>query len=130
MRVALLAFGLLLSVAIGAVGAYILIRHHNRTWIELSEEHHGLAFSNEVFTDSDIPLPDIKEPHGQAKFVDRGIGKGTELSFLVQVSIEKLDTTKLPEKYKKPQQWGTLTLDPTESVTYNAHLDFMLKDLK
>lgn len=42
--------------------------------------------------------------------------------------MDKLDTSKLPEKYKKPQPWGKFTLDPTSSGTYDAHLEFTLKD--
>jgi hypothetical protein len=116
-RLALVSAGLFLGVVIGVACTYAVMHGKNRNWIELAKEHHGLAYSSEVFVNADISIPDIKDPHGQAKFVDRGLGKGTELGFLVKVSIDKLDTSKLPEKYKKPQQWGQLTLSPTESVT-------------
>lgn len=127
-RLALLTLGLLVGAIIGVICTYAVMHRVNHNWVELAEEHHGLAYSNEVFAEADIPLPDMKDPHGQAKFVDRGVGKGTELGFLVKVSIDKLDTSKLPEKYKKEQRWGKITLEPTTSVTYNAHLEFILKD--
>jgi hypothetical protein len=95
--------------------------------MELTKEGRGIAFSGETF-DGDIPTPDMKDPHGQAKFVDRGVGKGTELGYLVKATMDKLETSKLPEKYKKPQTWGKFTLDPTTSVTYKAHLEFTVKD--
>jgi hypothetical protein len=126
-RLVLLTLGLLVGVVIGVVCTYAIMHRVNHNWVELAKEHHGLAYKNEVF-ETDIPPPDMKDPHGQAKFVDRGVGKGTELGFLVKVSMEKLDTRKLPEKYKKTQTRGEFTLDPTTSVTYNAHLEFTLKD--
>jgi hypothetical protein len=127
-RLALLAVGLVLGVAIGVVCTYAVKHRTNHDWVELTKDHHGLAYSNEVFTEADIPMPDMKDPHGQAKFVDRGVGKGLELGFLVKASMDKLDASKLPEKYKKPRPWGKLTIDPTDEVTYTAHLNFTLKD--
>jgi hypothetical protein len=123
-RLALLAAG----VVIGVACTYALMHRVNHSWIELQTEHHGLAWANEVFSESDIPLPEQKDPQGQAKFVDRGIGKGYELGYVVTSRMEKLDQGKLPEKYKKSQSWGKYTIGPTESVTYSAHLDFILKD--
>lgn len=127
-RLALLAIGLVLGVIVGVVCTYAVMHRITHNWMELTKENHGLAYSNEVFVEADIPLPDMKDPHGQAKFVDRGVGKGTELGFLVKASMDKLDTSKLPEKYRKPQPWGKFTLGPTESATYTAHLEFTLKD--
>jgi hypothetical protein len=127
-NVLLVSVGLVCGIIIGAATTYRVIHKINHDWRELQKENHGIAYSNEVFTESDIPLPDLKDPHGQAKFVDRDIGKGTELGFLVRATMGKLDQSKLPEKYKKPQTWGQVTLDPTESVTYTAHLSFTLKD--
>jgi hypothetical protein len=122
------AVALLAGVLIGVACTYALMRRVNHNWMQLTREHHGLAYSNEVFVDVDIPLPDLKDPDGQAKFVDRGVGKGTELGFVVKVRMDNLDTSKLPEKYKKSRPWGNLTLGPTTSVTYTAHLEFTLKD--
>jgi hypothetical protein len=127
-RLALLAVGLVLGAAIGVACTYAVMHRTNHNWMELSRDHHGLAYSNEVFVEADIPMPDMKDPHGQAKFVDRGVGRGLELGFLVKASMDKLDTSKLPEKYKKETLWGKLTLAPTKEVTYNAHLEFTLKD--
>jgi hypothetical protein len=126
--IGLVALALLAGVVIGGACTYALMHRVNHNWMKLTKEHHGLAYSNEVFVEADIPLPDMKDPDGQAKFVDRGLGKGTELGFLVRATMDKLDTSKLPEKYKKPQPWGNFTLDPTTSVTYDAHLEFTLKD--
>jgi hypothetical protein len=127
-RLALLAIGLVVGVAIGAASTYFLLHRVNRNWMELTKENHGLSYTNEVFVEADIPLPDMKDPHGQAKFVDRGVGKGLELGFVVKASMDKLDATKLPAKYTKARPWGRFTLGPTEVVTYSTHLEFTLKD--
>lgn len=127
-RLALLSVGLFLGVIIGVACTYAVMHRKNHNWMELTKEGHGLAYSNQVFVEADIPLPDMKDPHGQAKFVDRGVGKGTELGFLVKASMDKLETEKLPEKYKKARPLGKFTIGPTETVVYSGHLDFTLKD--
>jgi hypothetical protein len=127
-RLALLAAGVFVGVVVGVACTYAVMHRVNHTWMELQTQNHGLAWANEVFSESDIPLPEQKDPQGQAKFVDRGIGKGYELGYVVTSRMEKLDQSKLPEKYKKSRPWGNLTIGPTESVTYKAHLEFTLKD--
>jgi hypothetical protein len=127
-RLAPLTAGVLVGVVAGVACTYALMHRVNYSWMQLQTQHHGLAWANEVFSESDIPLPEQKDPQGRAKFVNRGIGKGYELGYVVTSRMEKLDQNKLPEKYKKSRRWGNLTLDPTESVTYNAHLEFTLKD--
>jgi hypothetical protein len=128
-RLGLLAFGVFIGVVVGVACTYALMHRENYKWFELQIDHFGISYANKVFAESDIPLPDLKPPHGQAKFVDRGIGKGRELGFVVRASMDKLDKSKLPEKYKKSRVWGNLTIGPTESVAYNAHLEFTLKDV-
>jgi hypothetical protein len=127
-RLALVALGLFVGVVIGAACTYAVMRRVNHKWMELAKEQRGLAYSSEVFVEADIPMPDMKDPHGQAKFVDRGVGRGTELGFLVKASMDKLDTDKLPEKYKKSQPYGRFTIGPTDAVVYSGHLDFTLED--
>ncbi|HYL65058.1 MAG TPA: hypothetical protein VE077_20785 [Candidatus Methylomirabilis sp.] len=127
-RLALLAAGIFVGVIVGVACTYSVMHRVNQRWIELRTERRGLAWANEVFSESDIPLPNQKDPQGQAKFVDRGIGKGYELGYVVSSKMEKLDQSKLPEKYKKSQPWGEFTVGPTESVTYSGHLEFSLKD--
>src|SRR5712692_9133420 len=127
-RIALLAVGVFIGVVVGVACTYAVMHRNNYKWIELQIDRFGVSYSSQVFAESDIPLPNLKIPHGQAKFVDSGIGNGKDLGFGGRASMDKLDTTKLPEKYKKSRPWGNLTVGPTESVAYNAHLEFTLKD--
>jgi len=87
-RVALPTISLALGIVVGVACTYAVIHRTNRNWLELTKENHGLAYSNEVFVEADIALPKMKDPHGQAKFVDRGVGKGIELGYLVKVSMD------------------------------------------
>jgi hypothetical protein len=86
-----------------------------------------LAYKNEVFA-GDITMPTIYPPEGQFKFIDRSMGKGEELGFLVKVKMDKLDQAKLPAKYKKTVSQGEYTIGPTETVVYTSHIEFTLKD--
>jgi hypothetical protein len=55
-RLALLAAGVFVGVVIGIACTYALMHRVAHSWIELQTEHHGLAWANEVFSTSDIPL--------------------------------------------------------------------------
>jgi hypothetical protein len=125
---AFIGLGVLVGVAVGVTCTYSVLRRTNRDWVQLKEEGHGLAYKNEALFDVDIPMPTVQDPQGQAKFVDRGIGKGEELGFLVKDNIGKLDTSKLPAKYKRVEQRGEYTIEPTENIVYASHLEFTLKD--
>jgi hypothetical protein len=46
-----LAHGLFVGVIIGVVCTYAVLHHVTHNWIELTKEHHGLAYSNEGFVD-------------------------------------------------------------------------------
>lgn len=118
---------LLLGVALGVAGTYAVLHYHSSKWRPLGREYQGLAYKNEVFA-ADIPMPNVYPPEGQFKFVDRGMGKGEELGFLVKVKMDKLDQAKLPVKYKKTVNQGEYTIGPTETVVYTTHLEFTLKD--
>ena len=116
-----------LGVMLGSIATYFLVRHHSSKWRPLDKEYQGLAYKNEVFA-GDITMPTIYPPEGQFKFIDRGMGKGEELGFLVKVKMDKLDQAKLPAKYKKTVSQGEYTIGPTETVVYTSHIEFTLKD--
>jgi hypothetical protein len=119
---------LLVGLLFGAIGSYAFLHHHSSKWMPLSTEGGGLSYANDAIF-ADIPMPKIDSPTGQFKFVDRGLGKGEELGFLVKVKMDKLDQSKLPAKYKKVEsQAGGWTIGPTETVVYTSHIDFTLKD--
>lgn len=94
----------------------------------LTKDGQGLAFTSAVLFDADIPMPDTTPPTGEAKFVDRGAGRGAELGFIVKTKMDKLDISKLPAKYKKTEKHGDYTHEPTDTVVYTGRLEFTLKD--
>jgi hypothetical protein len=117
---------LLLGFCLGAILTYGVLRHHSSAWRPISKV--TLAYKSEAIF-ADIPMPKINPPTGKVKFVNRGMGKGEELGFLVKVTMDPLDQSKLPAKYKKSQeQPGGWTIGPTESVVYTSHIEFTLKD--
>jgi len=116
-----------LGVMLGSIATYFVLRHHSSKWRPLDKEYQGLAYQNDVFA-ADIPMPNVYPPEGQYKFVDRGMGKGEELGFLIKVKMDKLDQAKLPAKYKRTTNKGEYTIGPTETVVYTTHVDFTFKD--
>lgn len=116
----------LLGLCVGTVLTYAVFRHHSSKWRPLSKA--SLAYKHDaIFVD--IPMPKVSSPTGQIKFVNRGMGKGEELGFLVNVKMDPLDQSKLPAKYKKSEeQPGGWTIGPTETVVYTSHIEFTLKD--
>jgi hypothetical protein len=127
-KIGLLVIGLLFGVVIGAACTFGFLHHPNHNWIQLTKDGKGLAYSLHGIFDTDISMPNLASPTGQAKFVDRDLGKGTELGFVVKTTMDKLDTTRLPARYKQTQKFGEGTIGPTDTVTYSSHLEFTLKD--
>jgi hypothetical protein len=105
--------GFLVGLVVGATGAFIGLRQHNYSWMELKREGPGFLLMGKAL-DADLPLPHTTPPTGQAKFLNRGTGKGTEFGYLVKTKTDKLDVSRIPEKYF--------------AVVYSAHLEFTLKD--
>jgi len=83
---------------------------------------------------ADISLPEIKQLEGKAKFIRDGVSKDeVQLGYLVTVTVDNLDTSKIPAKYRKEKvehyKGGpAFTIMPVEQVVYEARLDFILKD--
>jgi hypothetical protein len=105
-RLALIVFGIVL----GAVGTYFLLRIPSHKWMPLTREGQGLAWSNDSLFNADILFPNTTPPDGKAKFVDRGLGHGNELGFLVKTKMDKLDVSKLPAKCKKTEEHNNYNL--------------------
>jgi hypothetical protein len=96
--------------------------------LPLNRDGQGLFWRYEVLFGGDIPFPNLTPAEGQAKFVDRGIGKGIELGYAVHTKMDKLDTSKLPDKCKKVEHSGQYAIGPTKTVVHTTHLEFTLKD--
>jgi hypothetical protein len=123
-------FGLIL----GMIGTYFFLpqRHSSvpTKWRELVLDGSGFGWKSEALFNVDIPLPTVNKPHGQAKFLDRS-QSGKEnilLGYVVKASVEHLDTSKIPPKYRQPKKQGEFVIDPPTEVVYLAHLEFTLKD--
>jgi hypothetical protein len=128
-RAALLSSGLLIGIIIGGVGIHQFYHYTNYKWHILTTDRTGFSWMTEALIGVDIPLPAVDKPQGKAKFLDRNdIQKGTRLGYLVSTHIAKLDTTKIPAKYKVEKKEGDFTWGPTTEVVYSAHLEFTLKD--
>jgi hypothetical protein len=117
-----------LGLSLGILGTMALLCLPRHNWMPLTRDGQGLAWMNDAFVDADIPFPETTSPEGKAKFVDRGVGRGIELGFLVKTKMGKLDTSKLPAKYKKTEKHGEFTFGPTDTVVYTSHVQFTLKD--
>jgi len=126
----------LTSLVAAAVGAGLMFTHlHHKQndfpWYQLDND--SPSYTNEAFLESDIQLPNIKNISGQAKFRNSpGKFGDVELGYVMEFDIDKLDRTKLPEKYRKPtvdqSKQGPFTLNPIEEVVYVAKFDFTLQD--
>lgn len=119
---------ILIGVVLGSSATYVLLHFPHHNWVPLTKQGKGLAWSSDALFNVDIPFPETTSPEGKFKFVNRGIGHGTELGFLVKTKMDKLDVSKLPAKYKTTEQRGQFTIGPTDAVVYTGHLDFTLKD--
>ena len=78
---------------------------------------------------SDIKLPDITKVDLRAKVID-----AATLGYIAEIEVEKLDTTLIPEKYRKELNVyyddGSLMSNrgPIEEVVYEMEMDIVLFD--
>ena len=104
----------------------------NTEWKQLTIDpgSRGYGFSSEALFDADIKLPDIKALTGKAKLINEP-GR-IRLGYLITVVVDKLDPTKMPEKYRKERdvnaKGGKFTITPSEQVTYQIHYEFTFRD--
>jgi len=127
-------FAFFFGLVLGAIGTFFFLpqRHFSvpANWTELATDGSGFGWASEALFNVDIPLPKVGKPHGQAKFLDRGEGgkQNILLGYIVKVSAEHLDVSKIPAKYRLPRKMGDLEVDPPKEVVYLAHAEFTLKD--
>lgn len=123
------------SAGIALSMAYIAFFSHVTTdWIELSKpsDGKGIAYSTEAIFKSDIPLPDVKQFSGKAKFISTSNSEAYELGYIVDIDIPSIDLTKVPEKYLKDRPEVIDGVSTTrlgiKQVTYEIQLKFTLRD--
>jgi hypothetical protein len=126
---------MLLAAVAAAVGTYWFqartINMSSTAWHDLTRApaDHLVGFTGEALGGGDIPLPRITGLKGRWKFLERD---GTHFGYLITVSVDKLDKTKIPEKYKKTTtedtKAGDFIIQPIEEVVYTGHFVFTFKD--
>jgi hypothetical protein len=94
----------------------------------------SVSYSEATIVESDIPAPHVTALSGRAKFLSDSApsGAGAPLGYIVTVSADALDMSKLPEKYKREKiistKGGPLTALPLQQATYDVHFVFSLLD--
>lgn len=93
---------MLLSFVAGAAGTYFYLsrlQHRvNTDWQQLSlgASGRGVTLHSDAMF-ADIPLPEIRQLQGKAKFVPDGVSNDdVQLGYLVTLSIDNLDTSRIP----------------------------------
>ncbi len=92
----------------------------------------SVSFSNEVFQDQDIGLPDIAAVKGQAKFLQSGADPTSHfvpLGYVARVTMKPTDLKALPERYKHNKDLGHgFTRDALENAVFKVNFSFVLLD--
>ena len=94
----------------------------------------SISYSSAVIAASDIAPPHVTALSGKAKFLpDVSLGDGrSAIGYVISVSADPLDRSKLPEKYKKERvihvKAGSLTVLPLEEATYEIYFRLSLLD--
>ena len=94
----------------------------------------SFGYTSEALSNSDIRLPEIKHVSGEAKFLEdfRDRPNTIRLGYKVLIDVDKLDWSKIPEKYKTPEtiktKDGEFIRQPVSEVAYKVTIHFSLKD--
>lgn len=132
------------AAILGAFGGYLYQKYDAQklpdVWIDIpniptSGVDSRVSYSTaEALFGADIPLPDFKSFSAKVKFTKPRMKQnlGAVLGYIVSVDVENLDSSKIPEKYRKERKRqfraGTFTLQPLEEVIYEVHFEFILID--
>jgi hypothetical protein len=123
-----------LGICIGVVGPRFFARHADSSWrtLHTKPNHFGLSYATDVIF-SDLIMPEVRSVNGAAKFMDDiGPRETTQLGFIVNVDLDPLDLSKIPQRYKEEKKvtisgYETTEL-PTEKAYYEIAFEFDLKD--
>src|SRR5438045_2866632 len=94
---------LILSAAIGATATYFYLSYKQKKnsfdWIRLTPTNNGDLFLGfDAFVKTGIFFPDAKDANGRAKFLpDEGATREVQLGYIMTVSVESLDLSKIPD---------------------------------
>ena len=123
------------SFVAGAMATYSFLRLEriSSDWFKLAKLPSPVVESTEVAFKADIPLPEVKEISGTAKFLPESNSNNSyQLGYLVHVVVPPLDLKKVPEKYLKDKpteiEGVKVVRPPIKEVYYEVRLSFALKD--
>lgn len=124
---------IILAVLI-TVSIFIYVQISNKlpldTWINLTIPKEGRIRGTPVAIFNDIPLPEIKNIKGDAKFINRG--NSYLMGYKINFDIEHLDTTEIPSKYlqNKSQVFNgkNITALGIHEVSYDISFQLTLFD--
>ncbi len=129
---------IVVAFLVGLLTALLLVSltgKPNTDWLKVSVEPKtfGVGYTSEAIFGSDIPLPLIKEISGKTKFIEDTNDTSTvKLGYLVIVTVDKLDKSKVPEKYLKQKptiiEGRKILQEPIDEVVYEVVFSFILKD--
>jgi hypothetical protein len=128
---------LLLGICIGVAWPFFFASHVDTSWQRLltksESENFGVGYQdNVIFTD--LPPPRIRNVTGKAKFLESiHPDQSTQLGYIVNIDMDALDMTKVPQRYKEPGKdltvnGYTMKAAPIDSVYYAVQFDFELED--
>ena len=121
-------------LAMAGLLADITSNSKSNEWFDLKTDNSGPSYSSDALFNSDISLPKIKKVSGKAKFINYTTKnpKDVVLGYIVNVTVENLDTSKIPKKYledkKEKYKGGEWTMLGISEVVYDVVLHFVLKD--
>lgn len=125
---------LAVGICIGVVAPHLFVRHLDTSWhsLKTNPNHFGMTYNTSVVF-SDLPMANVKSVSGKAKFVDDiGPGQTTELGYIINVDMDTLDMSKVPQRYKEEKKAVIEGFETTTSAIsqayYDIQFDFDLKD--
>jgi hypothetical protein len=129
---------IIVAFLVGLLTAFLFVsstRKANTDWLTASVEskNFGVGYATKAMFGTDIPLPDIKEIVGKTKFIEDSNNNSTvKLGYLVAVTVDNLDKSKVPQKYLSEKstviEGHKVTQLPIEEVAYEVLFGFVLKD--
>lgn len=121
-----------------ALGVLLPVPIHKRVnadWraLEFAGKNFGLSFATDVVF-SDLPLADVTNVSGKAKFIDAVDmpNESTEFGYLIDVTMAAADISKMPAQYRKQNaseiNGKRLISPPVDQISYAIEFGFTLKD--
>ncbi len=124
----------------GAAAAYLVLHYlpaisHGQSYLSKSfssKAEQTPVYSEEALAQKDlIPFPKIRDLDFRAKFLEPGAAGGSlSLSYIAELSVEKLDKKDLPDKFSRKFEEGSAkwVYVPPDDVLYEISFKLALLD--